>query len=342
MHCGLQAGNLCDAGEPPQGFDGRCGGQAVAGAVFGGRAAGGMKVVGEARPGDVKQGAGEGLQPVKEGRDAAQVFAEGGVGEGEQDLVSVAGLCRRVADPKPQLAGVAAGLKKASECGFAGAAPAVCESFGGGCGAQGGQARRRRAGRSGFDRPLRGRLGAGGGMHGTSAPRACWGGTGKGGEKARLRGVGRAGGGGGLQVGEAVLQAGPWACEVEGAGQARAVGLEAGARCWQAGWLVLRATSVASCCTEKGGVLVGKLYRGTGGGGGARANVLALQIEAAAVASGSVAGWARRRPAREARATGPRAGKAASGWKSRATRGKGISPKARQAHGWARPAGWRG
>ena len=27
-----------------------------------GRAAGGMKVVGEARPGDVKQGAGEGLQ----------------------------------------------------------------------------------------------------------------------------------------------------------------------------------------------------------------------------------------------------------------------------------------
>ena len=101
MHCGLQAGNLRDAGEPPQGFDGCCGGQAVAGAVFGGGAAGGMKVVGEARPGDVEQGAGERLQPVKEGRDAAQVFAKGGVGEGEQDLVSVAGLCRRVADPKP-------------------------------------------------------------------------------------------------------------------------------------------------------------------------------------------------------------------------------------------------
>ena len=144
MHCGLQAGNLRDAGEPPQGFDGCCGGQAVAGAVFGGGAAGGMKVVGEARPGDVKQGAGERLQPVKEGRDAAQVLAKGGVGEGEQDLVSVAGLCRRVADPKPQLAGVAAGLKKASECGFAGGAPAVFEGFGGGCGAQGGQARRRR------------------------------------------------------------------------------------------------------------------------------------------------------------------------------------------------------
>ena len=59
VHCGLQAGNLRDAGEPPQGFDGCCGGQAVAGAVFGGGAAGGMKVVGEARPGDVKQGAGE-------------------------------------------------------------------------------------------------------------------------------------------------------------------------------------------------------------------------------------------------------------------------------------------
>ena len=58
MHCGLQAGNLRDAGEPPQGFDGCCGGQAVAGAVFGGGAAGGIKVVGEARPGDVKQGAG--------------------------------------------------------------------------------------------------------------------------------------------------------------------------------------------------------------------------------------------------------------------------------------------
>ena len=155
VHCGLQTGNLRDAGEPPQGFDGCCGGQAVAGAVFGGGAAGGMKVVGEARPGDVKQGAGERLQPVKEGRDAAQVFAKGGVGEGEQDLVSVA--------PKPQLAGVAAGLKKASECGFAGGAPAVFESFGGGCGAQGGQARRRRAGRFGFDRLLRGRLGAGGG-----------------------------------------------------------------------------------------------------------------------------------------------------------------------------------
>ena len=163
VHCGLQAGNLRDAGEPPQGFDGCCGGQAVAGAVFGGGAAGGMKVVGEARPGDVKQGAGERLQPVKEGRDAAQVLAKGGVGEGEQDLVSVAGLCRRVADPKPQLAGVAAGLKKASECGFAGGAPAVFESFGGGCGAQGGQARRRRAGRSGFDWLLPGRLGAGGG-----------------------------------------------------------------------------------------------------------------------------------------------------------------------------------
>ena len=38
---------------------------------------------------------------------ATQVF-EGGVGQGEQDLVSVAGLCRRVADPKPQLAGIAA------------------------------------------------------------------------------------------------------------------------------------------------------------------------------------------------------------------------------------------
>ena len=160
MHCGLQAGNLRDAGEPPQGFDGCCGGQAVAGAVFGGGAAGGIKVVGEARPGDVKQGAGERLQPVKEGRDAAQVLAKGGVGEGEQDLVSVAGLCRRVADPKPQLAGVAAGLKKASECGFAGGAPAVFEGFGGGCGAQGGQARRRRAGRSGFDWLL---PGAGGG-----------------------------------------------------------------------------------------------------------------------------------------------------------------------------------
>ena len=140
MHCGLQAGNLRDAGEPPQGFDGCCGGQAVAGAVFGGGAAGGMKVVGEARPGDVKQGAGERLQPVKEGRDAAQVLAKGGVGEGEQDLVSVAGLCRRVADPKPQLAGVAAGLKKASECGFAGGAPAVFESFGGGCAGRAGEA----------------------------------------------------------------------------------------------------------------------------------------------------------------------------------------------------------
>ena len=124
---------------------------------------------------------------------------------------------------------------------FAGGAPAVCESFGGGCGAQGGQARRR--GRAGP--ALTGPCveGWGGEMHGTSAPRACWGGIGKGGVKARLRGVGRAGGGGGLQVGEAVLHAGPWACEVEGAGQARAVGLETGARCWQAGWLVLRATS---------------------------------------------------------------------------------------------------
>ena len=131
MHCGLQAGNLRDAGEPPQGFDGCCGGQAVAGAVFGGRAPGGIKVVGEARPGDVMQGAGERLQPVKEGRDAAQVLAKGGVGE-EQDLVSVAGLCRRGADPKPELAGVA------SERGFAGG-PAVFEGFGGGCGAQGGQ-----------------------------------------------------------------------------------------------------------------------------------------------------------------------------------------------------------
>ena len=158
MHCGLQAGNLRDAGEPPQGFDGCCGGQAVAGAVFGGRAPGGIKVAG-----DVKQGAGERLQPVKEGRDAAQVLAKGGVGEGEQDLVSVAGLCRRGADPNPQLAGVAAGLEKASECGFAGGAPAVFEGFGGGCGAQGGQARRRRAGRSGFDWLLPGRLGTGGG-----------------------------------------------------------------------------------------------------------------------------------------------------------------------------------
>ena len=33
---------------------------------------------------------------------------------------------------------------------------------------------------------------------------------------------------------------------------------------------------LASCCTEKGGVLVGKLYRGTGGRGGARGKVLAL------------------------------------------------------------------
>ena len=33
---------------------------------------------------------------------------------------------------------------------------------------------------------------------------------------------------------------------------------------------------MASCCTEKAGVLVGKLYRGTGGGGGARGKVLAL------------------------------------------------------------------
>ena len=33
---------------------------------------------------------------------------------------------------------------------------------------------------------------------------------------------------------------------------------------------------LASCCTEKAGVLVGKLYRGTGGGGGARGKVLAL------------------------------------------------------------------
>ena len=56
----------------------------------------------------------------------------------------MAGLCRRVADPKPQLASVAAGLKKASECGLAGGAPAVFSGFGGGCGAQGGQARRRR------------------------------------------------------------------------------------------------------------------------------------------------------------------------------------------------------
>ena len=39
--------------------------------------------------------------------------------------------------------------------------------------------------------------GPAGEMHGTSAPRACWGGTGKGGVKARLLGVGRAGGGGG-------------------------------------------------------------------------------------------------------------------------------------------------
>ena len=335
MHCGLQAGNLCDAGEPPQGFDGRCGGQAVAGAVFGGRAAGGMKVVGEARPGDVKQGAGEGLQPVKEGRDAAQVFAEGGVGEGEQDLVSVAGLCRRVADPKPQLAGIAAGLKKASECGFAGGAPAVCESFGGGCGAQGGQAR------SGFDRPLRGRLGAGGG-DARDLGSACWGGTGRGGEKARLRGVGRAGGGGGPPSGGAPL----WACEVEGAGQARAVGLEAGARCWQAGWLVLRATSAGpvwrAVARRKGGCSWASCRGGPAAAAGRAPMCWPWQIEAAAVASGSVAGWARRRPAREARATGPRAGKAASGWKSRATRGKGISPKARQAHGWARPAGWRG
>ena len=45
------------------------------------------------------------------------------MGQGAQDLVSVAGLCRRVADPKPQLAGIAACLKKASECGFAGGAP---------------------------------------------------------------------------------------------------------------------------------------------------------------------------------------------------------------------------
>ena len=62
------------------------------------------------------------------------------MGEGEQDLVSVAGLCRRVADPKPQLAGVAAGLKKASECGFAGVPPAVFESFGGGCAGRAGEA----------------------------------------------------------------------------------------------------------------------------------------------------------------------------------------------------------
>ena len=227
MHCGLQAGNLCDAGEPPQGFDGRCGGQAVAGAVFGGRAAGSMKVVGEARPGDVKQGAGEGLQPVKEGRDAAQVFAEGGVGQGEQDLVSVAGLCRRVADPKPQLAGIAACLKKASECGFAGGAPAVCESFGGGCGAQGGQARRRRAGRSGFDRPLRGRLGAGGG-DARDLGSACVLGRDR---QRRGEGEGRAGRrwGGGLQVGEAALQAGPCSRrEPWGSKQARGVGRPGG------------------------------------------------------------------------------------------------------------------
>ena len=111
------------------------------------------------------QGAGERLQPVKEGRDAAQVLAKGGVGEGEQDLVSVAGLCRRGADPKPQLAGVAAGLEKASERGFAGGAPA--EGFGGGCGAQGGQ---------GAGPALTGSCPAdwalAGGVHGTSAPRA--------------------------------------------------------------------------------------------------------------------------------------------------------------------------
>ena len=160
MHCGLQAGNLRDAGEPPQGFDGCCGGQAVAGAVFGGRAPGGIKVVGEARPGDVMQGAGERLQPVKEGRDAAQVLAKGGVGEGEQDF----GECGwSVQARRGSQARARWRRRRLGEGGFAGGAPAVFEGFGGGCGAQGGQARRRRAGRSGFDWLLPGRLGTGGG-----------------------------------------------------------------------------------------------------------------------------------------------------------------------------------
>ena len=87
-------------------------------------------------------------------------------------------------------------------------------------------------------------------------------------------------GGGGLQVGEAVLQAGPWACRggrgrpgaSRGARNRREVlaGRVAGPEGHQCG------SRLASCCTEKGEVLVGKLYRGTGGGGGARANVRAL------------------------------------------------------------------
>ena len=65
---------------------------------------------------------------------------------------------------------------------------------------------------------------------------------------------------------------------------------------------------LASCCTEKGGVLVGKLYRGTGGGGGARGKVLALADRGSSGGERERRGLGSKKAGKEGRGGGPAGG----------------------------------
>ena len=101
-------------------------------------------------------------------------------------------------------------------------------------------------------------------------------------------------------------------------------------------------------------VPLGELLHGEGGGArgqavqgdwrrrrGAR-KVLALADRGSSGGERERRGLGSEKAGEEGRGGGPAGGEGGEWMESRATRGKGISPKARQAHGWARPAGWRG